>query len=227
MDNYEKIPETPIADTAAGKGRKLRPVLIIAGGVLLVIFAALILYLNSSCYKYDKAEDLLLAGKYEDAVVAFTDLGDYKDSAAKITECHRRILFDYLVKQNGYSLNDTGYTYKMSADGDKISLLLNIPEYTVEFRLLIDMKSDTGKFCCEFFPFDHIATTSEGTCRISELTSSENNLTIDSTSGHYDSDQMKSVADPLSTLLCKLLDTTLDKLDAGVTAGNIGFKNID
>ncbi|MCC8048113.1 MAG: hypothetical protein LIO52_03330 [Oscillospiraceae bacterium] len=38
--------------------------------------------------KYKSAEALLTAREFDNAIAAFTDLGDYKDASERITECY-------------------------------------------------------------------------------------------------------------------------------------------
>lgn len=55
-------------------------------------------YLAAPAMAYDEAKELQAAGKYEDAIKKFEELGDYKDSKDLIWECYCGIGDDYFDK---------------------------------------------------------------------------------------------------------------------------------
>lgn len=245
MDNCEKnidnqeneVPESVSSlqnDTDASKeetpekfNRKFLSKRLLLGGAMIVgIIVAVALYFNSNSYKYGCAKDLLAEGKYEEASTAFTDLGDYKDSKDKISECNRRILYNYLLEKDSYTLSSTEYTYELKPDGDKISIAVTFPTKNVEFSILIDMTSDKGQFICKCAPFPHLASTSDGDCKISSLRKTDNDLETDNVSGYYDKEQMKSLSDIACNVLCMNLGTVLESTDTGLTADDIGFNGL-
>lgn len=60
---------------------------LIAAVVILAAAAYVVIAVVMPAKAYSKAEDLLDAGDYEDAIAAFAELGDYKDSAEQILAC--------------------------------------------------------------------------------------------------------------------------------------------
>ena len=162
---------------------------LVAAGV--VIIAIVVLYFSSDFHAYNKAENLLSDGKYKDAITAFSELGDYKDSKERISECNRRILYDFLQDSRDYTLHATQYSYGLTAKEGKISISVSFADKNVDFSILLDMKSDKGKFICECAPLPLLETTSDGDFKISQLKKSENSLEIDNVSGYYDAKQMK------------------------------------
>lgn len=69
------------AEAAAAKKKRITII-----GVLAAIVAIAVLVVVTPGNNYKKAEELRAAGKYAEAVTAFTELGGYKDAATQITE---------------------------------------------------------------------------------------------------------------------------------------------
>ena len=232
LDNCEKNidnQEIEVANATASEQevpenekKKLPSKWLVFGGVTVAIIVAIVLYFNSSFYNYCCAEDLLTEGKYEEAATIFADLGDYKDSKQKISECNRRILYAFL-QDGDYTLNATQYSYTLGTEDGKIAVSVSFSDQNAKFRLLLDMASDKGEFVCEYAPLPLLATTSDGAFKISDLKKSENNLEIVNVSGYYDASQMKSLADIACNVLCMNLDTALKNSGLGITSADLGF----
>ena len=63
--------------------------LVVTAVIIFVIVLVKVIIPNS---KYNSAVDLMEAGKYEEAIPAFREIDDYKDSAEKIVECKEAII---------------------------------------------------------------------------------------------------------------------------------------
>ncbi len=71
--------------------------------------------------KYNAAVELYNAGKYEDAIEAFTALDGYKDSAEQITECKNAEAYVYAITAMEEGLYDNAITAFTMLDGYKDS----------------------------------------------------------------------------------------------------------
>ena len=92
LQKYIQQPETHQTE-AQSKNFALIGILIFTVIITIVVAFVLIsdpLMIQDS--KYEKAITLMEAGKYDEAILVFEALDDYKDSKKKITECETKIL---------------------------------------------------------------------------------------------------------------------------------------
>lgn len=84
--NYDRPPIAPASKPKKKKGVIIgvisTAVVLLAGGAIAVYFLVL-----QPLFSYNKAVELKDDGRYQEAIAAFTDLKDYKDSPDQITEC--------------------------------------------------------------------------------------------------------------------------------------------
>ena len=82
----EERPETVVKNTE--KKNKKAPLIAIAIVVVIAVIAAAVMFIKSSnqSKSYDAAIELMEARQYTEAILAFEELGDYKDSSAKLAE---------------------------------------------------------------------------------------------------------------------------------------------
>lgn len=230
MDSVSSETETPVSDESAApvlpkKSKKRLIIVLISVAVVIIgVVVALLLYFNSDSYKYTQANELLEAGKYDQAVTAFEELGTYKDSKNQIIRCNRRKLYDYLNKKNSYTLYNADYTYELKPEDGNISIHMTVSE--LDFYIQMDMNSDNGNFVCKFSPYSYLETKSEGKCTISKLKSDANSLKIDKNTGYYNATQMKELADSTCDLTCMTLGSVLERLDLDITPADLGFTSI-
>ena len=79
---------------------KKSKIIIIAVVIAVVAAAVLTVKIFVPSMNYNKAEALMTDGKYSEAISAFTELGEYKDCADKITECKYLAASDLMNKKN-------------------------------------------------------------------------------------------------------------------------------
>lgn len=98
--------------------KKKRKIALIAGAVLMLCLAFVILLFTVILPNSEKNEDyraaveLYKAGKYEEAIAAFTALDGYKDSAARIQKCETAISDrDYKAALEQYRAKNYGEAY--------------------------------------------------------------------------------------------------------------------
>ncbi|MCM1149391.1 MAG: hypothetical protein NC319_04805 [Butyricicoccus sp.] len=105
---------------AAERARKIKKTIMIAAPIIAVaVIAAVLISINSAKKNaaYDAAVALVEAGEYDEAIDAFTELGDYKDSAERIKEIPYRemitISFADTYKQLAASTDDSEYIQEL------------------------------------------------------------------------------------------------------------------
>ena len=77
-------------ETLEQKSPPKKPIIIlsIVGVAILSISIFLLIFFFSPSTKYKKANDLLLSQKYDEAILVFEEIKDYKDSQSKISLCN-------------------------------------------------------------------------------------------------------------------------------------------
>ena len=95
----EKVPTETVSTTdipAPVKPKFTKIQMIIAGIVAVVVIAGIgmSVYYGNLNSKYDAAMDLYNEKKYSEAIVAFKDLKDYKESEKMIVDCNNAIAYD-------------------------------------------------------------------------------------------------------------------------------------
>ena len=87
QEALRKAEEARIAEEKAAKKRKKTILIVAPILVACIAFAIVLTTVILPNQKYNAAADLYAAGKYEEAIEAFTALDGYKDSAERITAC--------------------------------------------------------------------------------------------------------------------------------------------
>ncbi len=99
----EKIQAQTDAEKMQARAKEVKKIAAIAAAVLAAVIAIFVLVpqVVVSGRQYKAAEELLNNGQYEEALYAFENLGDYKDSEDKVAECESLIydeLYDEVIK---------------------------------------------------------------------------------------------------------------------------------
>ncbi|MBQ4629495.1 MAG: tetratricopeptide repeat protein [Clostridia bacterium] len=175
---------------------------------------------------YQQAIALVSEGKYDEAVSVFEDLGDYEDSSSKAVECNRRLVHEYCSNRGAVTIVDGKFTFKLKTDGDNLNFNMYMKSDDsggVEFDMFIDMTSDN----CEFEVNVDSSSFADGKCKVSELTSDENKLKIDTNTGYGTDEQMTNMANLSSALVCMEITPLLKKTNLGLAANDLGFVKVD
>ena len=131
LELERKAEEQRIAAEKAKKKRKRIIAIISAVTATCTAFVILLITVIIPNVKYNAAIELYNAGKYEEAITAFTELNGYKDSASQITECKYSIAMDLYNAgeyENAIAAFTELYGFKDSAEqikNCKTSLLRN------------------------------------------------------------------------------------------------------
>ena len=72
--------------------RKQRNTILLVIAVAAVAVFLLLTKFSVLKQKYDSAKELMVAGQYDEAIAAFTEIVDYRDSAEQINACETVIL---------------------------------------------------------------------------------------------------------------------------------------
>ncbi len=91
LERERKAEEARIAEEKAAKKRKRTIAIVTPIIVACIAFVIVLTTVIIANQKYAAAVELYNAGKYEDAIAAFTALDGYKDSAAQIEKCETAI----------------------------------------------------------------------------------------------------------------------------------------
>ncbi len=230
MENENNVigTEANIEVVAENKRKSKNPIVIGATVVVLIIIGVIvtiILSMFSPSAKYNKANNLIGDGKYDEAIAIYQELGDYEDSSQKIIECNRRKLYDYCKNKGITDLTNTGSTYGIKTEGEKINFYMIMSSYSanVEFGILMDMTSDDGEFYTSFGS----TASGEGTFKVSEFSDSKNNLSLESYSGIVSRSQILDMSTMSSMLLGIEITPLLEKTELGLVAKDIGFISVE
>lgn len=216
---------TPVTPPAKKSKKGLLIGLIAGGSALLIIIIALVLYFTSDSYKYGKAEDLMAEGNYTEALAMFDELGYYEDSEDKVIECNKNILYEELEgKEDGVYIYSGDYKYILEASEDEKALKLWVLTEDSGFCITFYMDSDDADFYYLWDSSYGSDSTTEGTCKISELTT-DNSLEIDKFTGS--TSYMQSLTDSNCDLACLYLPDLLEETYLGLTPADIGFTSLD
>ncbi len=146
----KKVKDSADKDHNDGGGNKIAIVGIGVALLIILAAAALVLYIVPE-KQYKNACELMDSKKYDEAIEAFVDLGDYKDSPEKIEEIHK-IRKDADYESAVQLMNDAKYDeaieaftnlngYKDSNEKiDDINTILKDAEYDSAVQLMNDEK---------------------------------------------------------------------------------------
>lgn len=206
---------------------------------LAIVVGLIALYCFSPATKYNKANEMINAKEFDEAIELFVELDDYKDSKVRIIECNRKKLYDVVCSEQfgNITIEDySGGTYGLSTEGNNLRFYYHVKEMdglvdsTVEFDMLVDMTSNQGKYMTSygyFTSFRSEESTCEGPIDISKFSSNHNSLAIDSYSGSIGRSTMLDMANVWSSLLAYYINPLLEKTGLKLTAKDLGFVNIE
>ena len=98
--------------------KKIRKLVVIDVLLALIVVVLLLVVVIIPEIKYNKAVDLLNSGKYEDAMNAFSELGNYKDAK----ERYESVLTAYYKKLSAYISAGGDYTVALKANGTVVAV---------------------------------------------------------------------------------------------------------